>query len=88
MKYLFVNSVRLVKAKHRHSKLESKFVYPYNLGRKRNLLEVFTWQGRPQGDGISWPVVEGCTQYTLTVSSFCQVLGQQLTTQGFVLNLN
>ncbi|XP_033644402.1 palmitoyltransferase ZDHHC6-like [Asterias rubens] len=83
--FLFITQIRSIlknesgienwivaKAKHRHSKLESKFVYPYNLGRKRNLLEVFTWQGRPQGDGISWPVVEGCTQYTLTIEQIAQ----------------
>ncbi|XP_017053054.1 palmitoyltransferase ZDHHC6 [Drosophila ficusphila] len=38
------------------------FVFPYNLGWRENLREVF-WDN---GDGISWPVLPGCNQYTLT----------------------
>ena len=29
-------------------------------------LQVITWSCQPLGDGISWPVVEGADQYTLT----------------------
>ncbi|XP_022094898.1 palmitoyltransferase ZDHHC6-like [Acanthaster planci] len=62
----------VAKAQYRHRNLEEEFVYPYNLGRKRNLQQVFTWQGQPQGDGITWPVIDGCTQYTLTMEQIMQ----------------
>jgi hypothetical protein len=32
------------------------------------LLQVLSWTCDPVGDGIMWPVVKGCDQYTLTVS--------------------
>ncbi|XP_070544515.1 palmitoyltransferase ZDHHC6-like [Ptychodera flava] len=51
---------------------EDEFVYPYNLGWKRNLKEIFTLEGLPSGDGITWPVVDGCNQYTLTVEQLVQ----------------
>ncbi|XP_077999419.1 palmitoyltransferase ZDHHC6-like [Glandiceps talaboti] len=51
---------------------EDEFIFPYNMGWKRNLQEVFTWQATPKGDGIEWPVVEGCHQYTLTVEQLVQ----------------
>lgn len=43
------------------------FVYPYDLGNKRNLTQVLNLSCLPIGDGVSWPVVDGCDQYTLTV---------------------
>ncbi len=33
--------------------------------------QVINFSGCAKGDGIHWPVVEGCTQYTLTVSLAC-----------------
>ena len=47
---------------------EGDFVYPYNLGWRRNLQQVFTWSGKPKTDGFTWNVIDSCTQYTLTVS--------------------
>lgn len=44
------------------------FVYPYDLGLKRNATQVLNFSCLPIGDGINWPVVDGCDQYTLTVS--------------------
>jgi palmitoyltransferase ZDHHC6 len=44
------------------------FVYPYDLGCRRNVVEVLNFSCLPIGDGVSWPVVDGCDQYTLTVS--------------------
>jgi hypothetical protein len=32
------------------------------------LLQVLNWTCDPVGDGLTWPVVKGCDQYTLTVS--------------------
>jgi hypothetical protein len=44
------------------------FVYPYDLGKKKNFLQVVNLSCLPVGDGVHWPVVDGCNQYTLTVS--------------------
>lgn len=46
------------------------FVYPYDLGSRKNLAEVLNFSCLPIGDGVSWPVVDGCDQYTLTVKFF------------------
>jgi len=32
-------------------------------------LQVFSLTCDPIGDGVAWPVIEGCDQYTLTVST-------------------
>lgn len=46
------------------------FVYPYDLGWIKNSAQVLNFSCLPIGDGINWPVVDGCDQYTLTVSSY------------------
>ncbi|PVD39528.1 hypothetical protein C0Q70_02162 [Pomacea canaliculata] len=51
---------------------EGPFIYPYHLGWRRNLKEVFTRTGKPRSDGFVWPVVEGCNQYTLTLEQLYQ----------------
>ena len=38
---------------------EGHFVYPYHLGWRRNMGEVFSWRGTPRGDGFSWAVGRG-----------------------------
>lgn len=43
------------------------FVYPYDLGCKKNIAQVLNLSCLPIGDGVEWPVVDGCNQYTLTV---------------------
>ena len=48
---------------------EDDFVYPYNLGCWENLKQVFTWSGKPKSDGFTWDVVEGCDQFSFTVST-------------------
>lgn len=45
------------------------FVYPYDLGRVKNITQVLNFTCLPVGDGVIWPVVDGCDQYTLTVIS-------------------
>lgn len=45
------------------------FVYPYDLGCAKNIMQVLNFSCLPVGDGVQWPVVDGCDQYTLTVSS-------------------
>ncbi|XP_077038993.1 palmitoyltransferase ZDHHC6 isoform X3 [Agelaius phoeniceus] len=44
------------------------FIFPYDMGSKwKNFRQVFTWSGIPEGDGLDWPVRDGCHQYSLTV---------------------
>lgn len=43
------------------------FIYPYDLGRRKNIVQVLNLNCMPIGDGVTWPIVEGCDQYTLTV---------------------
>jgi len=45
----------------------STFIYPYNLGWRENWKQVVNWSCTPLGDGIHWPVQEGCHEYTLTI---------------------
>ncbi|XP_067008762.2 palmitoyltransferase ZDHHC6 isoform X2 [Anabrus simplex] len=54
------------KARHRREGTNSKFIFPYNLGWKENFKQVINLSCTPVGDGVVWPVVEGCDQYTLT----------------------
>jgi len=56
----------LEKARYRRLRTEEKFVYPYDLGAKKNVQAFLRAGFHPPGDGTSWPVVEGCDQYTLT----------------------
>jgi hypothetical protein len=63
-----------LKANHRRENfnVEGKFIYPYDLGKKQNMRQVFNWDGnlRPIGNGIWWPIIEGCDQFTLTVNKY------------------
>ncbi|XP_014676703.1 PREDICTED: palmitoyltransferase ZDHHC6-like [Priapulus caudatus] len=52
--------------KAEHFEDEKPFVFPYDLGWRGNAKLVLRWNGRPVGDGIWWPVRDGCNQYTLT----------------------
>jgi len=54
------------KADYRLASSGVRFVWPYDVGRWNNLKQVINWSCQPLGDGISWPVVEGADQYTLT----------------------
>ncbi|PIO60357.1 hypothetical protein TELCIR_18147 [Teladorsagia circumcincta] len=45
------------------------FIYPYDLGWKRNFSEVlFSWSGETTGNGVWWPVRKGCDQFSLSIS--------------------
>ncbi|KAI6215869.1 hypothetical protein M3Y94_00435500 [Aphelenchoides besseyi] len=50
------------------------FVFPYDLGWKRNIREVFPkWTiSFANGNGIWWPVREGCTQFSLSEEQIMQ----------------
>lgn len=58
----------LEKAQHRRKYTSDIFIYPYNLGVWKNIKQVINLSCTPVGDGIHWPVRDGCDQYTLTVS--------------------
>lgn len=58
----------LDKAIRRRVNSKEKFTYPYNLGWWRNTKQVLNFSGSPIGNGVHWEVVDGCDQYTLTVS--------------------
>lgn len=62
------------KAEYRRQNSKNKFVYPYNYGKKKNLSQVINWNCKPVGDGYTWPVVKGCSQYTLTIEQIQQKL--------------
>ncbi|XP_001358030.1 palmitoyltransferase ZDHHC6 [Drosophila pseudoobscura] len=51
---------------------EDSFVYPYDLGWWLNLKQVFNDECQKLGDGIDWPVLKGCDQYTLTREQLAQ----------------
>ncbi|ELT99036.1 hypothetical protein CAPTEDRAFT_181419 [Capitella teleta] len=51
---------------------DEEFTYPYHLGRWKNFCQVFHFRRRPELNGVYWPVVEGCDQYTLTVEQLKQ----------------
>lgn len=59
------------KALSRRRHVKDAFVYPYNLGMRRNYRQVMTWADYV-GDGFEWPLVDGCDQYTLTVEQIEQ----------------
>ena len=57
----------LEKAQIRRYGSGDNFNHPYSKGWKFNVSQVLTWNCRPVGDGIVWPVNDACDQYTLTV---------------------
>lgn len=59
------------------------FVYPYDLGWKKNMAQVLNFSCLPVGDGISWPVVDGCDQYTLTREQLAQKAEKRARTRRY-----
>lgn len=80
------------KARHRreHFKIKEEFIYPYDLGLKENLRQVFNWTGnfRPIGDGFSWNILECCDQFTFSVRCIYLQLSQRFCDQNWhMLNI-
>jgi palmitoyltransferase len=48
------------------------FVYPYNLGWRANLRQVINTTGRALGNGVDWPIREGCSKYDFTIEQLEQ----------------
>ncbi|XP_031784989.1 palmitoyltransferase ZDHHC6 isoform X2 [Nasonia vitripennis] len=62
----------LEKANYRRSTTAEQFVHPYSKNWLFNIRQVLSWHCSAPGDGINWPVVEGCDQYTLTREQLAQ----------------
>lgn len=58
--------------RRRHISKLGKFKNPYDLGRRKNFQYVMNWACLPIGDGVNWPVAEGCDQYSMTVEQLAQ----------------
>lgn len=56
----------------RNDKGEAEFVYPYDLGPRKNIKQIINWRCTPSGDGYNWPVVDGCTNFTLSLEQLKQ----------------
>ncbi|XP_067205648.1 palmitoyltransferase ZDHHC6-like isoform X2 [Linepithema humile] len=67
----------LEKARCRRNGRETVFQHPYAKGWRFNISQVFTWDCTPVGDGITWPVIDGCDQYTLTKEQLEQKLDKR-----------
>lgn len=68
----------ITKAQMRERDTGDDFIYPYDLGVAENIKQVFYY---PLGDGITWPVVVGTNQYTLTVEQIMQKADKRLRTR-------
>nr|CAH8870242.1 unnamed protein product [Trichobilharzia regenti] len=51
---------------------EQPFRYPYDLGIFENFQQVFSRSDSSMNDGYYWPVLEGCTQFDLTMEQIYQ----------------
>ncbi|XP_034935844.1 palmitoyltransferase ZDHHC6 [Chelonus insularis] len=75
----------LEKAKNRRLGTNDTFIHPYSKGWLFNLKQVLKWNCIPEGDGIVWPIREGCDQYTLTVEQTYQKLEKRKRTRVFLI---
>jgi len=73
------------KAEYRTRDMEEKFVWPYNVGKQGNLRQVLSWSCWPQGDGITWDVVEGCDQYSLSREQLRQKEDKRVRTREYTV---
>lgn len=69
--------------RYRNADCDDEFLYPYDLGWRANLRLVFNDECQKRGDGIEWPVVEGCDQYTLTREQLAQKEEKRARTRTF-----
>ncbi|GAB1608480.1 palmitoyltransferase ZDHHC6-like [Argonauta hians] len=68
-----IESWIIEKAKSRErSPDEAEFMFPYNIGWKKNLRLVFWPSNQVKSNGIVWPIIDSCNQYTLTVEQLIQ----------------
>ncbi|CAF0876321.1 unnamed protein product [Brachionus calyciflorus] len=78
------------KAHHRREQnnITEKFIYPYDLGKKENLRQVFNWSGnfRPIGNGMEWKVVDECDQFTLSLEQIAQKEEKRAHSVRYIVN--
>jgi hypothetical protein len=58
----------LEKANYRRKNTNEVFIFPYDLGVRKNIQQVINISCQPVGDGMFWPVANSCDQFTLTVT--------------------
>ncbi|GAB6028399.1 hypothetical protein CHUAL_002563 [Chamberlinius hualienensis] len=62
------------------------FIFPYNLGWKVNLKNAFCAVDRfDDDDGVIWPIVEGCNQFTLTIEQIKQKAAKKLRMKEYTI---
>uniref|UniRef100_A0A0A9Z6P4 Palmitoyltransferase n=2 Tax=Lygus hesperus TaxID=30085 RepID=A0A0A9Z6P4_LYGHE len=75
----------LSKAICRRNEDDPPFIYPYNLGYWKNFTQVINLEFEAIGDGIHWPVREGCSQYTLTIEQKEQKAEKRMRTLPYIV---
>jgi len=65
------------KAESRRIDSDERFVYPYDLGTRNNILQVINLSCKPVGDGYVWNVADGCHQYSLTIEQLRQKMSKR-----------
>ncbi|CAH1176374.1 unnamed protein product [Phaedon cochleariae] len=71
------------KAAFRRRGTNEKFVFPYDLGMRKNFCQVINFSCHPIGNGKCWPVVEGCDQFSLTLEQIEQKNEKRLKTRVY-----
>lgn len=77
----------LEKAKYRRENTNEEFIYPYNLGIRRNIRQVFKrlYSCEVAGDGIWWEVNEHGDQFTLTREQIDQKSEKRARTKTYTI---
>ncbi|KAF5398849.1 Palmitoyltransferase [Paragonimus heterotremus] len=82
-----IESWIVAKANHWRSETgEKPFVYPYDLGWRNNLSQVLTLSGCAIGDGIHWPLRDGCGEYDFTAEQIRQKEMKQLIRRDYLVS--
>ncbi|XP_023020428.2 palmitoyltransferase ZDHHC6 [Leptinotarsa decemlineata] len=71
------------KATFRRRNTGEKFVFPYDLGFWENFRQVINFSCHPVGDGIHWPVVPDCDQFSFTLEQIHQKNEKRLKTRVY-----
>lgn len=71
------------KASYRRQFTNESFIYPYDLGKMQNFLQVMNWTCAPVSDGITWKIADNCNQYTLTIEQIAQKAEKRARTRTY-----
>lgn len=72
----------VIKAVNRPRESKDVFIYPYNLGYWKNFKFVFL---STVSDGITFPLVKGCNQYTLTTEQLQQKYEKKVRSKKYTI---